>query len=406
MIAAKRALSLTLLAASLHSNAKDNNEHINSNQQQADKARTIKPVSEAVRTNNDWTKNIRISGLVQADARYFNGDNIASVDTFLIRRARINVQGKVTDDISFRIMPEFSDGNDGRLLDAYIDWKTGSNSSWRVGKFKLPIGLERVRSAANQAFIEHGLTDNLVPNRDVGVAWNFKDKHNQLTVGIGNNAGDRQDTAIDTDDGKALFARAYWQPKALAGLGIGLAGSINNASQNTSLPNYRTSSRATVFRFTNGVLRDGTESRIAPHFTWFSGSMGAFGEYIVSKTELNNNLGQRAALRNSSWQLVGSWLLSGEQNNWSGITPAAANGAWELVARIAALDIDDDVFVFHSDLNTSVSKADAVAIGLNWHANRRVKVLVNYEITRFTGGAANDDREDEKLLSARLQLTY
>jgi phosphate-selective porin OprO and OprP len=353
-----------------------------------------------------WANKLKVAGLLQADARYYHDDDGSSVDTFLVRRARIDVRGNVSDNISFRILPEFGDSNDGHLLDAYVDWKTAENSSWRIGKFKSPVGLERVQSVPKLLFIERGLTDNLVPNRDVGIAWHYKDNQTQLTLGIGNNAGDRQDTDIDSDDGKAFFGRVYWQPEVLAGLGIGVAGSIGDTDNNATLPTYKTSSRATVFRYNTDVLRDGTESRIAPHFVWYGGSFGAFGEYIISKTELTNSQNQHSDISNTSWQLVASWMLTGEQNSWGGIKANEPSGAWELVARVASLDVDDAAFINHASLSRSVSQTDSFTVGLSWYANSNTKILFNYEQSRFEGGAVNGDRENENLLSARLQLSY
>ncbi|TMM46522.1 OprO/OprP family phosphate-selective porin [Colwellia ponticola] len=358
------------------------------------------------RASTSWVNNLIIGAFIQADARYF-GDDGTGTDTFLIRRARIDVRGKINDNFSFRVLPEFGDDKNGELLDAYVDWKTGDSASLRIGKFKSPLGLERVQSGSRLLFLERGLTDNLVPNRDAGIAWNYKNKVQQVTIGIANNAGDRIDSGVDNDDTKVAYARIYSQPESLGGLGIGIAGSVGRSELNSALPTYKTSSRATVFRYNNDVLRDGTEARIAPHFTYYKGQFGAFGEYVSSSLTLTNSQNQQAVISNNAWQLVGSWMLSGEKNSWGTVTPKSKNGAWEVVARLAELDIDEDVFIAHADSTHSISNINSVTLGLNWHVNNKVKVLVNYEISDFDdGNAVGQDRLDEKLLSARLQLNF
>ncbi|MBE0458270.1 MAG: OprO/OprP family phosphate-selective porin [Pseudoalteromonas sp.] len=359
------------------------------------------------RSQSSWVDNLKVGALLQLDARYFpNSDSDSDIDSFEIRRARIDVRGNVSDSISFRILPEFGEVIRSRLLDAYVDWRVSEHNFFRIGKFKAPVGLERVQSVPRLTFLERGLSDNIVPNRDAGIAWNYTDKQFQTTLGVGNNVGDRQDTAVDNDNKKAIFARAYWQPEALNGLGIGVAGSIGNTEQNASLPTYKSLGRATIFRYNSDVLRDGKESRIAPHFTWYRGSFGSYGEYIISKTSLTNNQSQQSELSNKAWQWVGSWIITGERNSWSGIKPDSSKGAWELAFRLSSLDIDDKAFTHHADLTRSVSKASSATIGLNWHINNKTKVLINYEQTRFEGGAVNDNRDNEQLLSARLQINY
>jgi phosphate-selective porin OprO/OprP len=354
---------------------------------------------------SDWSKKIKVGAFIQADGRFIFDDDVDE-SSFLIRRARIDVKGQLTDSISFRVLPGFGDGNNGTLLDAYVDWSTGENSFWRIGKFKSPIGLERVQSASRLLFIERGLTDNLVPNRDVGVTWNYQTKHSEYSIGVSNNAGDRQDTTSDSDSGKAVTIRAHWQPESFRGLGVGVAASLSETSDNTDLSTYKTSSRRTIFRYKENSFRDGHERRFAPHLTYFNGRFGSFAEYILSNAELNNDLGQQQSIHNRSWQWVTSWSLTGEKNSWKGIKPTSSYGAWEIIGRLSSLDIDDDVFTYHADLSRSIQQADSAAIGLSWYAQNNLKLLFNYEHTRFKGGASDSDRDTEKLLSVRLQLNY
>ena len=50
-------------------------------------------------------------------------------------------------------------------------------------------------------------------------------------------------------------------------------------------------------------------------------------------------------------------------------------------------------------------KALDFGVGVNWYLSRFYKVMVNYDFTRFDGGAPNGgDREDEHVLMTRLQL--
>ena len=65
------------------------------------------------------------------------------------------------------------------------------------------------------------------------------------------------------------------------------------------------------------------------------------------------------------------------------------------MARYGELDIDDAAFPTFASPTSSTTKAKALGVGLNWHLNEQIKVVVNYEHTTFDGGAALGDRESE-----------
>jgi phosphate-selective porin OprO and OprP len=95
-------------------------------------------------------------------------------------------------------------------------------------------------------------------------------------------------------------------------------------------------------------------------------------------------------------------VLSLDARNW---------GAFEVVARYHELDIDDATFVGGpaslADAASAASKASAVGVGVNWYLNEYLKWSLNYECTRFDGGAPNGaDRPDERLLSGRFAVSF
>ena len=50
--------------------------------------------------------------------------------------------------------------------------------------------------------------------------------------------------------------------------------------------------------------------------------------------------------------------------------------------------------------------AKAWAVGLNWYLNRNLRLMFDYEHTKFEGGAATGDREDEKIFFSRFQIAF
>src|SRR5690606_30320264 len=90
------------------------------------------------------------------------------VNQFLIRRARTDLRGKLPGPVEYRLHIDFGEGK-VTLVDAYADVHADSLLSIRVGKFKGPLGLERLQSASDRIFAEGGYPTQLVPNRDIGV---------------------------------------------------------------------------------------------------------------------------------------------------------------------------------------------------------------------------------------------
>jgi phosphate-selective porin OprO/OprP len=47
-----------------------------------------------------------------------------------------------------------------------------------------------------------------------------------------------------------------------------------------------------------------------------------------------------------------------------------------------------------------------MAVGLNWYLNRNLRLTFDYETTKFEGGAATGDREDEEIFFSRFQIAF
>jgi phosphate-selective porin OprO/OprP len=116
----------------------------------------------------DGSYQLRIRGYLQGDGRFFADDQErANTDSFLLRRVRPILEGTVAKHFDFRIMTDFGGGT-ATVQDAYIDARFWPEAKLRVGKYKPPVGLERLQSGSELLFVERGLPTNLVPNRDVG----------------------------------------------------------------------------------------------------------------------------------------------------------------------------------------------------------------------------------------------
>ena len=371
----------------------------------------------------DGGLDVRLKGLVQADGRFFLGDD-GQNDTFLFRRIRPTLEGGWGPLVGFRLTPEFA-GDGASIVDAYLDLKFDPRATLRIGKVKGPIGLERLQSGGAIGFVERGFPTELAPNRDIGVQLQGTLAGGALSyvAGVYNGTPDGRDAATSNPDDEFEYAaRLFAEPwknsgNALSGLGFGLAASTGDKAGggNDFLPRYRTPGQAQFFGYRGDIAAAGRHTRISPQAYWYQGRFGALAEWISSEQALATADGTRDRLRNRAWQLTVGVVLTGEDAGYRGVTrpnepftPGDGGwGAFELVGRYGELDIDDDAFPLFADPDGAASLARAWTLGLNWYLTSNFKLVANYTRTNFADGAPGGaDREDEKTFFTRAQFQF
>jgi len=381
---------------------------------------------------------MNLHGYVQADARFYFGDNNPANDTFLLRRVRPILEGTVYNRFDYRFMPDFGSGdvasstpgNNAILDDAYVNARLWPNLQVQVGKYKSPVGLERLQSTAELLFIETGFATQLTPNYDLGA-----DVHNNLfntpinyALGIFNGAADAaSDDADTTDEGKDVAGRLFFQPflrtgnEPLRKLGFGAGGSIGH--HEGPLPTYKTPGQQTFFSYAAGVTAFGEQYRIDPQLFYYWGPFGVIGEYILSSQAIKSTIaGAPGSQRfnNTAWQIEGTYLLTGEENTFRASSRDAFRpahplnfggggwGAFEFVARVGQLSLDRDAFPTYVS-RTSAKEATSWGVGLNWYLNSNIRLYLDYEQTYFDGGsttAGSVTAHDERVVLGRVQFSF
>jgi phosphate-selective porin OprO/OprP len=364
---------------------------------------------------------LQLRGYVQFDGRFYPGseDDSAGTGTFLLRRVRPILQGTVARYFDFNLTPDFGGGN-AVLQDAYVEARPSTQLRLRVGKFKPPVGLERLQSATALALVERALPTALVPNRDVGaqVSGELASGAVAYAAGVFNGAPDGGSVDGDANSGKDLAGRLFFWPfkasgSALKGLGFGAAATTGR--QDGAPAAYRTGGQLPLFTYADGVVADGTRTRIAPQLSFYAGPLGLTAEYVRSRSRLRNAGGDGARLGVQAWQATLSLGLTGDAPSYAGVRPLRPYdpaqrqwGALELVARVNGFRADGAAFSGgFADPDTSARQALAWGLGLNWYLTRHVKQVASFERTSFTGGAAGGaDRPPENALFIRTQLAF
>ena len=359
----------------------------------------LNATAEEVISEDNFT--LDLSGTAQLDYRIINTDK----DDLLARRIRPVIEATAWNDLSFRFMPEFATG-EIKVFDAYAEYKFDDSLKLRVGKFKPPVGLERLQSAADTMFIERGHPTNFAPSRDFGaqISGEIIPKTLEYQLGVFNGNADLANGSVDDDNNKDIVARIFAHP--IKGLGVGLAGSYGERDGSIAskiLPKYRTPGQQSFFSYSSATFADGTNWRLYPQAYWYNGNYGLLGEYAISSQEVTNGA-NHDELEHKAWQVEASYVLTGEDVNFKGgVIPEAETGAWELVGRVGQTDVDNAAFGAFANAATSASKASSYGAGINWYLNKNIKLATNYDHTVFDGAA---NKPDEEAIFTRAQLRF
>ena len=380
--------------------------------------------------SENGANSLRLRGLVQVDSVFFHGDALLpGTDTTLVRRARPIVEATVGRIFDFRLTPDFGQGKTV-LFDAYVEARFHPLLRVRAGKFRPPVGLERLQSAADTTFITRAAPTLLVPNRDVGVQVHGTVGDDVLTWAImgSNGTPDGGSVDADTNDGKDLSARVFAHPfrghgpPALEGLGVGIAGTRGSAlgtAPSPGTPVFRSPGDLTFFSLRSdgseagSAVVDGRRTRWVPQAYWYAGRFGAMAEYVSSTFDVRLAT-QTARLTNRAWQVACTVLLTDDRASYRGMAPkrpfeigASGKGAVALAVRYSRLDVDDLSFPVFADPARSARRGIESAIGVSWWMTGNVRVMLNYDRTAFDGGApGGGDRETETVVLTRFQISF
>jgi phosphate-selective porin OprO and OprP len=369
---------------------------------------------------------IKPGGYLQADTRAFATDTGTHEQT--LRRLRFKVDGKAFRYFKFNTLIETAQSR-LQVLNAWIELAPRPEIGLRFGKDKAQFGIERLQSATELTFIERAYPTQLAPNRDIGLALrgDLRGGLVHYSAAIVNGVADNAVLEGETDDEYEYNVHLLVSPlkgnASYGDLGIGAAatlGRTHGTLANPGITAIKSAGQATIFKYAGGgamdtldttAVTDGYRHRYAAHAYYYAGPIGALAEYVIDYEPVVLR-GSHTLLANRAWQLAASAALTpGDRPTYKSIAPArpfdldaGTWGAVELAARYSELRLDEDAFMAGiANETSSVRRARAGTLGVNWYFNKYIKLQLDYEATLFEGGAPTGDRPTEHLISTRFQ---
>ena len=368
--------------------------------------------------NSDGSYRLKVNGDVQVDGRFWvDYRGAGDPDTVFLRRARPIVEATLARNYFFRVMLDFGQSTP-RWQAAYFEARHLKVATFRFGKMKGPVGLERLQVDTNTMFTERGFPTDLVPNRELGGAMIGGIREGFFTYTAGFFSGVPDGQSIDNSmNGVTFGGRLFFHPfrlisaPALRNLGIGLAGTVGDESG--LLSSFKTPEAQTkFFSYNQGVLADGQHYRVSPQAYYYRGPFGVLTEYVRSTQDVRVS-NRTAELSNSAWQVATSFVVTGEKATYTGIVPkhpvagrARGAGAFEVVARYGRLNIDSAAFPIFANPASAARSSGAWGAGINWYPTRLIRLSTDFERASFQYLGSAGKLKTENTVSSRLQLQF
>ncbi|WP_231757605.1 OprO/OprP family phosphate-selective porin [Microbulbifer elongatus] len=369
-------------------------------------------------TSDDGNFSASLGGRIHFDTYLFDTDIEDPVSTTEFRRARITLKGSIYD-WKYVLEQDFAAGDThAGFRDVFIAHKF-LDGEIRIGQFKPFRSMAEMTSSNEITMLERpfssatGLYDGYQFQQ--GIGWTGV--LDCFTLGM--MAFNLRDAAQSRNEGVGAAGRLAWAPintdEAVFHLGTSI--SFENANRNSG-DLYAEADYAgrrgpsQLMALTPGDLGEDASyagfeiaGSYGPLYLQAEYAIGEFeADYYLTEIDFEDEFGAPPPFYCDpmfgcyiddqsvhTWYVQGSWMITGEHKTYSkkrGAFNSAKpsgdglwGGAWELTARYDTMENRD----IHS------LEANSAQIGLNYYANRNVRVMMNmiFGDDEFTGDGTN-----------------
>lgn len=339
----------------------------------------------------DGSTQFRIGTRVQSDWVFQKGDDdlrddlgsgaAALTDGTEFRRIYFEFDGILEERTELRAHVDFAGGKPN-VRDVYVGLrKLPALGTVRVGHQYEPMGFDEQTSDRFLMFAERALPMALVPSRNAGILAT-------------NSAGPATWAAMlarETDDfGLGVGSGSYCVTGRLAVAPlrddtnhrlVHLAASGSHRAPAADLVAYsqRPENHLAPKYVDTGTLQADEVNLIGAEAAAVMGPFSAQGEWVQSQVQTTGSSDPTF----SGWYVAGSFFVTGESRPYSKSSATFGRvqprkvwgkeggyGAWEIAARLSALDLNDS--------GVDGGRLDDVTVGLSWYANAYFRTVANW----------------------------
>lgn len=376
----------------------------------------------------------KIGGRIHADYGFVNDDYFGADNTGIgnefgdgsqFRRARLGMNGTMFSDWMYKLEVNYTGGgSDAKVdfTDVFIGYRGFDNTVIRLGRHKMPAGLEELTSSNRISTMERTMaTNTFALSRQNGLSVATKGNNWTATGGVwmGEGNGSTDNNNKDSDWGVAgRFTFAPIQERnSVIHLG---ASAYYNDFEKTGGNDRNIQVRQRANRFVSDrpvqITYNNTQSATTYglELATIQGPFSLQGEYFYSTLD-------RKGFKDADidgWYVLGTFTLTGETRGYRDgvmrtISPRNAVGhggfgAWELVARYDELDLWDSSAAREGGSVQGLrgTKAENWTLGLNWYVNDNIRFMANYVHSDIKDNSAADNKGKIKAFTLRGQVSF
>jgi len=341
------------------------------------------------------------------------------------RRARINIEGRIYENLGFKFQYDFAFDGTAKFRDVYMQLlNLPGVGRIRVGQFKESFSLEHMTSSNYSVFMERSSMNALVPSRATGIAArNHIEQMATWTVGFFKASDDFGNKPMMNSGGSdwvftgRLTGAPVYEDKGETMFHVGISGSWRNTENGPIATGYGPDLLTQVPFVLTQQFNAKAVGLVGFETAVVVGPFSAQAEYTVAKIR-PTSFGTFAI---PGWYIQASWFLTGEHRPYDPkngyfkrvkvkkrLGHDGGFGAVQLAIRVDQLRLNAGSpspgmsISQYYDSATTNDLGDIInyTIGANWHLNDNSRVMANWVITRPQGS------EVWQFLGVRFQVDF
>ena len=346
---------------------------------------TFKPFPEIKSADGKFSA--AVTGFAQADAIFNIDDTFDHPSGTTIRRARLGVTGKMYGVLNYTMDFEFAPGTDGKINDAFLEYKASEYFSIKLGQKKNQTSFDFLSSVKHRAFNDTAFSVGLAPSRKFGLGLTYGGKQYAASFEL---SGESVDKRLSDDEGYSLTGRLSYAPILTSNTALHIGGAVNWAKpdqekRSVSYSAKHETSTTVANSVYTGSIKDVDSTTIVNVDTFAkTGPVWLMGEY--TQTHVDRFAGNESPTFRG-WYVQAGWVLTGENRSYSpkkgvgGIKPKktlldGGSGAVELAVRYDFLDLTDGAI--------QGGEIERYSVNLLWYPFDKVQLRAGFQ-------AANTD---------------